>query len=459
MSNTAVSYKRTKNRDYISSSTLALVALASALFPRLLESGGAPAPINFLHFAVVPAVWGIALLKTKTKERRQISISHQILFGLLLFVAVALASAILSSAGLINVVLSFLLLAEPFMLLLTIICLPLTAESYQKFETWVTRFIFFHLFLIYVQKFVLGFCHLPGDCDNIQGVFYRSGSGHVVGASVSCSFAAYYFATAKDKPLWLRSLILLLGFGNILASDAKQVLLTFIVGFAIQSLTKKNLGKVLLYVFGLIIFVSAFTWAIYNVEAFAAFGTWIRPEIYGPNGEATKVKFAGIRVILEHHSSPLHTWLGLGPGHSIGRLGGWMLRDYGSLLNPLGATSTTVGAETWVIMGASWLAEGTSLFSPFWGWAAIWGDLGFLGLAAYLFLCAIVWCRVCANDICKLLMLTVMAHGFIFTQMEEPGYMLFVAVLIGMNWQKQRVEARTQLLKKLQASTLQEQQN
>lgn len=430
-----------KNAQLIESSHLLIIAFATAFGSRFLESFGAPSPINFLHLVMVPLVCGIVLTKSKVKSRNQVNICYALLSGLLFFLAIEFASAVLNNAGFINIVFDMLLLTEPFLLLLIVVSLPLTVKMFKRLRFWFEGFVFFHLFLIYVQKVVLGYCSRPGDCDNVQGIFYHSGSGHVVGASVSASFAFYYFVVAKERRLWVRSLVFIAGLGNIITSDAKQVLLTILVGVAVLALTKRDLAKSISYLTGFILFVIFFSWAIQNIEALSAFNTWVRPEIYGADGEATKLKLSGIRIALTHFHSPLNWLVGLGPGHTIDRLGGWMLRDYGNLLMPLGATKTTVGPETWRYVASSWLAEGSSMFAPFWGWAAIWADLGFLGLATYLYLAAVVWIRLCLDDVSRLLMLTVMTHGFIFTQLEEPSYMLSIAMMVGILWQENRLRA------------------
>lgn len=440
----------------VASSYLLLIAFFTAFFSRFLEFIGAPAPINFFHFAVVPLACGVAITQSKVIDRPQRNICYSLLLGLLMFLTVDVASAVLNNAGLINVILDVLLLTEPFLMLLALLSLPVSVKILDRLRTWFERFIFFHLFLIYVQKIVLGYCFLPGECDNVQGIFYHSGSGHVVGASVSASFAIYYFAIAKSRPLWLRTLVLIAGLGNILTSDAKQVLLTFIVAFAILALTKRNLTKVIVYVFSFVLFLAVFNWAVQNVEALGAFSTWARPEIYGPDGEATKLKLSGIRIVLENFHNPLNWILGLGPGHTIDRLGGWMLRDYSSLLSPLGATQTTIGEDTWLYVASSWLAEGSSMFAPFWGWAAIWGDLGILGLLAYLYLASIVWRKLCLDDVSRLLVLTVMVHGFIFTQLEEPGYMLSMAMIIAIHWHEKMLTSKLKQRSRLYAASEQE---
>lgn len=428
-----------QDKNSVRSSSLILIAFSTAFFSRLLASVGAPSPVNFLHFATIPLACGITLAKTKIKNRNQINLCRTLLLGMLAFLTVDVASAVLNSAGLVNVFLDTLLLVEPFLLLVAIVSLPISVKSLKQLRNWFERFVFFHLFLIYVQKFALGYCNLPGQCDNIQGAFYRSGSGHVVGASVSASFAVYYFAIAKSRPLWIRVFVLLIGLGNILTSDAKQVLFTLMLGFVILALTKSKISKVIIYVTSFMLFMLAFNWALQNVEAFSAFNTWMRPELYTADGEATQLKLAGIRIAQEHFHTPFNWLLGLGPGHTFDRLGGWMLKDYSDLLSPLGATRTTIGDEVWQFVASSWLAEGSSMFAPFWGWAAIWGDLGLLGLGAYLYLSAVVWRKLCLDDISRFLVLTIVVHGFIFTQLEEPGYMLSMAMIIGIRWHERKL--------------------
>jgi hypothetical protein len=46
----------------------------------------------------------------------------------------------------------------------------------------------------------------------------------------------------------------------------------------------------------------------------------------------------------------------------------------------------------------------------------------------------VVWRRLCFDDVSKFLALTPLVSGFIFTQMEEPGYMIYVAAIIGLRW-------------------------
>jgi hypothetical protein len=436
---------RKKSPGFISSSNLVIIAYATVFFPRVLMMVKFPSAINFLHFAVVPFACGAILLKAKSKNKTQLDSTQALLGSLFLLLTIAFASALLNNVGVINVLLSYLMWTEPFLLILAIIAIPMSPEVFMRFRKWILGFAFFNVGFALIQKFILKWdtCGCSpggwGDGDAIKGVFINQGSGHVVSASVCASIGIYFYITAKDRPMWQRILVLLAGLSNIIWSQANQVVVVMAGGFALLSLINmKDVGKALSYLVGVTVFGLVFAWAIYNVPGLETFQTWIRPEIYGPDGEATKLKFSGIRIALESFHSPLNWWLGLGPGHTIDRLGGWMLRDFSNLLTPLGSTRSSVGQEVWMFMGSSWLGGGSSFFSPFFGWAAIWGDLGFLGLGAYLYICWIAWNRICPDDLSRYLMLTVAIHGLIFTQMQEPGYVLFIASLIGLRYQELR---------------------
>ncbi len=440
----------TRRSNYIKTSTLILLAFATAFFPRILVSIGIPRFINFSHFLFVPLTCIFALFQSKTKDPKQIAIAWNIIFGLMALFIVMTASTLFNNAGIINLLLDFFLKAEPFILLLMIVSIPLSIGSYEKIRSWLMRFCFIHLILIYGQFFlfvILGRHPKPGNPDYIQGVFYHSGSGHVVGASIGLTFGLYYLLNAKKSPKWLRIGVFLAAFLGMLLSDAKQVLLTFIFAGVILLITKaKNIRKLFEYILFGSVASAILIWCIQNVPIFGAFNTWIRPEIYGPEGEATLLKSASFRIIPTFYNSFLHPLIGLGPGHSVGRLGGWMLREYQDLLSPLGATQHPSSSAVWSAVGLSWLGDQSSMFSPLFGWAGIWGDIGFLGLGAYLILCYLVWRFLCIDDFSRFCLLTVLAHGLIFSQMEEPGFMLFIAMVVGLQWQEKQIKDNTQLV-------------
>jgi len=192
----------------IRGSTLILIAFATAFFPRLLNSMGFPAPINFIHFAVVPLACGIVLVQTRIKDKQQIAITKSILGGLGVFFSVTIVSAVVNGAGAINAILDFLLLTEWLLLLLAIMAIPITPAGFQHLRKWILGFGFTNLFLALAEKFLLD-AHVLKHTrmtleDNVQGVFYLSSGGHVVSSNVSILFCVYFCINAKKAPLWMR---------------------------------------------------------------------------------------------------------------------------------------------------------------------------------------------------------------------------------------------------------------
>jgi hypothetical protein len=441
---------REKKKGYITGTQLVIVALATAFFSRLTFLAKIPSAINFLHFATVPLAFSVVLLRSRSKDQQQLAVVRQILAALLLVLIVSFASAFISDAGVINVILHFLLFQEPVMLLLAIICIPMSVETLNRFRTYILSFGFINLALALVQKFILKWdilgrdpCPALDEVDTITGVFVCQGAGVIVSASVSMALAVHFFITAKHRPIWMRALIGLACLIQIVEADAKQVLIVGAVAFALLSLANmKDIRKAILSIISVVAGAHFFWWAMFKFEFLQGFAGWVRPDIYGPDGEATKFKLFGIKAILEYMHSPLNWWFGLGPGHTIDRLGMLMLREFSPIFDPLGATRNSLSLGVWADMGNSWLANGSTMFSPFFGWAAIWGDLGIIGLVAYFYLYFLIWHHICKDDLSKFQVLCVFVVGWIQAGLQEPGFMLYVAALIGLRWQELHHKAK-----------------
>lgn len=424
-------------KGYIKLSILTLFAFSMAFFSRVLQLLKFPSIINLVHLGLVPWLFAFALWKTKIKDKQQITIIKQMVTALFILLVISFASALLNEAGLINIIVSFLLLCEHFLFIVIILTIPINLENLNKLRGYIVFASFTNLAFAYVQQYVLHLHLRQGLEDNIKGVFIAQGAGHVIGASVSLTFGIYYFFAAKNLPIWLRVAVFLATFWHMVISDAKQVILVFGIAGVFLLFTKfKNLADAIkfLVIFALLSYL--FWWAINNVSGMGAFKTWMRPEIYGPEGAATLLKSATFRTVPAFYESPLHPFLGLGPGHTVGRLGGWMLREYAFILRPLGATSHPASGAVWQAVGASWLGDQSSMFSPLFGWAGIWGDLGLLGLGSFLSIWFVVWHKLCFDDISKFMVLCPLSFGLIFTQMEEPGYMIYLSYLVVLRWQE-----------------------
>jgi hypothetical protein len=437
--NTAIAFT-TQRKTFIKSSTFLLWGFVTAFFPRIFNTLlKFPSAINFLHFLIVPFAGLVAIFNTKTKDKQQIAISQALLIGLVALFTINVASAVLNKAGFINIILEFLLLGEPLIMLLGITSLAMSPKNIERFQKWLVISAFSNLILVYIQRYVLRYDLLRpiSPWDLMQGVFYFTGAGHVVSASVSLTFAFYYFTTVKPRPLWLRIAVVFAALGQIIISDTKQIFLVFLIAAVIFVLLKMtDIVKAIQYILLFIIGGSALYWAAFNLAPNTELKYWTNNLDLVQDG--LELKYSVFSIVHSYYHSTWNWLLGLGPGHTVGRLGGWMVRDYYDLLHPLGVTVHPLNKRIWEVVSANPLGDKSSLWSPLWGWAGIWGDLGFLGLGTYLYISFLAWRYFCVDDFSRYALLSVWVFGAVFSQMEEPGYMLFVMSLIGIRWHEHR---------------------
>lgn len=439
-----------KNKlTWINNRNLIIFAFSTVFYGRIFCTiTGAPSILAHAHFAIIPIVLGITLITTKTNDSKQIRLAFSFIIGLFILLFSTLLSAFWNEAGLINGIISFMMLGEPIMFLLAFTCIPMSVKSIVKVRKWLIWSVSINFLLAAVQKPLIdaGMLYAEGfnGTDGCGGVFFVSGAGNYVSASVSFAFAIYFLVNEKTFTLWSRIIAILASFWQILFSDSKQLVLAYLIaGLLLIVLNTKNWKKTLKLLMGVIIIGLIFLWCVNNVVAFKAYTAWARPELYQADGVAWYAKFYSIRVIMSQLQSPLDWLFGLGPGHTISRLGAWFLQDYKSILAPLGATTSTMGLEAREFVSSFWLTYSSSLFSPIFGWAGIWGDLGLFGLGAYLFLTYLVWHNFALDNSLKITLLSIFVLGFIFTQMEEPGYMVSISLILGLAWQKQRLKHQT----------------
>ena len=430
-------------KAYLNNSTLIVLAFAVVFYARIVASTIHLSLLNLLHFMIVPAVCVIAITTTRTKDPKQIAICYSFIIGLSILFGVTIASALLNHAGLINAIVSFMMLGEPFIFLLAISCISMSLKSFIKVRNFLYWGVGINFLLAAIQKPAIdaGRIYAGGldGTDGCGGVFFVSGAGNYVSATVSVVFAIYFFNRREDS-LYVKLAVASAALWHILFSDSKQIVLAYGLAWMLLILLSiEDIVKTLKLLAAFISLGSIGLWCVQNVEAFKGYSSWARPELYGADGLAWYAKFYSIRSILGHYQSPLNWLLGLGPGHTVSRLGAWFLRDFAAILGPLGSTRTTIGADAMDFVANFWLTSGSSLFSPIFGWAGIWGDLGLLGLGSYLYLGYLTWKHFGLDNSLKVTLLSIFIMGLIFTQMEEPGYMLSIAYILGLSWQEQKL--------------------
>ncbi|MBW4514648.1 MAG: hypothetical protein KME11_05430 [Timaviella obliquedivisa GSE-PSE-MK23-08B] len=419
------------SRQLFKSSSLIILTFVVAFYPRVLAAMKVPSAVNFLHFACTLLLLIFTL--PRIRSRLQVHLSTQILYGLYAVLLIISASAFWNDAGIINILLDFLLLGEPFILLLAIVGLRMNYSSIHRFHWVLIISSIINVLFAYVQYFVLKL-DIVGGPDAIKGVFLNQGAGHHVGGAVALTGALYIFNQPVIRSLWVK-IFLAVAFipQTFPMSDSKQVIVVFLGSMIILTLTKfKKIFEVLKYVVLTLGAIAIVYWVIVNL--FPALAYWLNITLLIDSFAA---KLSVFHIINSSFTTPINWLIGLGPGHTIGRLG-WLIPDYGEILSPLGVTTTPVTAAIFAENDTNHLTNavtGSSMFSLTFSWAGIWGDLGILGVSAYFYLWFITWQKICVDSLSKFLVLNMLIFGGIFSWLEEPGYMLFVVSIIGLQWQ------------------------
>lgn len=442
--------RKPKELTWTNNTNFIIFAFCLVFYGRIfITLTSAPAILIHAHFLIVPLVLGIALATATTNNPQQVMLVRSLLWGMLIFLITILVSAIWNRSGFINAVVSFMMLGEPMMFLVTIACIPFSAKSFTRLKSWFMASVAINFLLAAVQKPLIDGGKIDAQgfdgTDGCGGVFFVSGAGNYVSASVSLAFALYFLANGKDFPLWVRVTTIVAASWQLLFSDSKQLIFAYFLAWIILIIFNfKDVGKTIQLLLGIMVTGLIFFWCVQNLEAFNAFTAWARPDLYGKDGDAWFTKLYSVKAILAEFKSPANWLFGLGPGHTVSRLGAWFMQDYGPILKPLGATSTSIGIRSREFIDSFWLATGSSLFSPVFSWAGIWGDIGLFGLGGYMYLAYVIWQYFGLDNSLKITLLATLVLGFIFTQLEEPGYMLFLSVLLGLGWHERRLKFERQ---------------
>jgi hypothetical protein len=335
--------------------------------------------------------------------------------------------------------LDFVLLAEPFLLLVLIVSQSMSASNIKHFWILILVTIIIHTALAYYQYLSVG----HEDPDLVKGLFIEQGAGHHVAGAVALTAAVYFFSSLELIPNVLRPLISALVAAVVVLSDSKQVIAVFLLSLlALLVLKVRNIRRFSQYL--CLSFASAGIVALAAYTIIPSLSFWADVSKVQQGLEA---KFSIVPIVTSHYNSPLNLLFGLGPGHTVGRLAS-LLPEYREHLDVLGATVSPVTETAAVQREANYLSNsvtGSSMWSPFFFWAGLWGDLGIAGCVAYLFLWYIVFREICRNELSHYFVFTILIFGMVFSWLEEPGYMLFVIALIGLGWQQRQHEVGSSL--------------
>ncbi len=397
---------------------VAILALVLATVSRLLETYlGFPRATNWVHF---PIIAGLALLSLRQVERA----AAPLFLGCGALLAVFLISAAVNGAGLINAVLGFLLLGEPFLLLAILVNSRPTRASVHAMGWW--------LLSLSLVQIPVAFMQWPRaqrafNADLVQGTFEGMGPGHHVMGALALTGGLYLLHSFRTVRWWIAWPLAGLLFCLVVMSDSKQIILAFFVAYALLRARSVRSPAAAVWLNVRLLLGVAAIWVVLWYAGKAQYFEHIPLVLYGFAN-----KLAVLPLLARHTESAAQWIFGLGPGHGVSRLGGWLIETYWPLLEGLGGTRTEIAAEAWRVTGP--YEHVSSVFALLFSWAGILGDVGLAGLGVYAALVWYTYRRLCVDDLARLILISVAILGFLFEWLEEPNFMLFVFAVIAQKW-------------------------
>ena len=398
--------------------------IASFLFTRVLVFVGLPSSINHIHYLLIfmSYLWSLAFIK----DSQNISLNKLIF----LFVLFILVSTLYNKISKFNFIVYTLIILEPFFYYTFLIRVKLSLTDQKFIKKIIILFSFLNTLICYIQYFIYNLKH-----DDVQGLFINLGAGHHVAGFVATLTATYVFFLTKLNNYIKFTIILILVSVNIL-SDAKQVVLSFVIALFIFYLIKffktKNITYILKILFntGLMIILIYILYSI-NKVYFSPYFSKNIDEIK----EGLDLKFSIFELFKYYHYSYLNNFFGLGPGQTTSRLA-LMIPDYQDFLF-FNFSINELTNIIWIFQQSNYItatSTGSSLFAPFFFWGGIYGDIGSLGVLIYL----ILWQQILKlneyDEYSIFLVILVLLKGIVFNWPEEPPFILLIVSLLAIRF-------------------------
>jgi len=396
----------------------------SFLFTRVLVFVGLPSSINHIHYLLIfmSYLWSLAFIK----DSQNISLNKLIF----LFVLFILVSTLYNKISKFNFIVYTLIILEPFFYYTFLIRVKLSLTDQKFIKKIIILFSFLNTLICYIQYFIYNLRN-----DDVQGLFINLGAGHHVAGFVATLTATYVFFLTKLNNYIKFTIILILVSVNIL-SDAKQVVLSFVIALFIFYLIKffktKNITYILKILFntGLMIILIYILYSI-NKVYFSPYFSKNIDEIK----EGLDLKFSIFELFKYYHYSYLNNFFGLGPGQTTSRLA-LMIPDYQDFLF-FNFSINELTNIIWIFQQSNYItatSTGSSLFAPFFFWGGIYGDIGSLGVLIYL----ILWQQILKlneyDEYSIFLVILVLLKGIVFNWPEEPPFILLIVSLLAIRF-------------------------
>lgn len=384
-------------------------------FSRILVAFGLFDYVNHFHYFLLLIIFFLSFQIEIFKNRKENLI-------LVLFFFLILFSSFINSVSILNYIVYNLIIFEPFVYFIVLTNLLNDDKNYKIFEKLIFLIFIIHISLAYIQYILFGLRN-----DFVQGLFIGLGNGSHAAGSVALIFAIYIYLKNKNISIFKFFLILILFSVNYI-SDAKQVIFAFITTIIIflfsNFVIQKKIQIKLKYLFFLTLLITLFQY-LYN-------SFFLSEIISNRNLDDFLISFSiknKVIEIINSSNSLINFLFGNGVGHSSSRLS-FMIPYYENVL-PLSKLDLT--EKIWFFQQSNYVTNtttGSSMFSLFFFWGGLYGDLGLLGIIIYLG----IWLKIIRNSFNKNLTFFFVTYifvmGYLYNWIEEPVFIISVISII-----------------------------
>lgn len=408
---------------------LALAAVAGAVFSRLVVSWGFPSVLNFVHFP-------IALLAFTAISHPKVLPIRRTALATLGFAAVAMVSGVVNGVELTRMLAALILWIEPILIAYVVWVALIRSPASRNLGRSATLVFAIAIFAqgVMMTLQIPRQLALPGG-DQMQGTFLGSGIGAHAAPAVAFLgiIVLLESATLYRRGRWLKLLGVAYGLVITSLALARVVTAIFAVALLVGTVVRSRGAVKGSIAAGISLLIGVGLWLAFPLLADV-------PDIERqlPGWE---VKASGIQGIVEDvRRNATYAVVGHGPGTTISRVA---METPDASLNPdspvasLGLGTTEFTRQILSTRSGVSIAR-SSLFTPASSLLGVLGDLGLVGFVLYLGMwlpllrTARQATRASGRYAASVVVLATVVLGTIQNWLEEPGYVLLVALLLAL---------------------------
>lgn len=419
-----------------------IVAILITSFSRLfVATGFVPPLVNYFHFPLIlGAAFTASARNSPSNSLTQITSSMRT--GIIGLFVVSIVSWLINGGEFLRPLLTYLILMEPFLLIYALLKTPLKLQTTSRMWKLILFIAFLQMPLGLWQAFSQGFG------DPVQGTFVGLGQGASAAGAIAL-IGALIIATRillkeGHYPLAIGIIAIVALLLVPILSDAKYVLAAFLVGILLILVSKSLVRPARLIFIVLIV--------IFTITIAASYYPPLKM-IWDPGTAKIIIsrKFIPVQLFLEHSWYSPWAWLiGFGPGNTFSYVALQAEGGIGNPDSPIGRIGLSLTEITREAMNLSFrpevgfatpylvFVERTSAVWQIWSsWLGVWGDLGFLGLGFYFWIWLLLWRSLAKfpswqTISARAILLMALLMGAIYRWLEEPNFMIVVALAVGL---------------------------